>query len=99
MGRLGADGWLWVGARVCCGRSLEPSTEAPNFSTASSLCTLPGWHVAFSGFNVSSAPAGGSWGVRRPVQPESTMRPFEFHAELLDFPNAVLDALSDHGFA
>ena len=27
------------------------------------------------------------------------MKPFEFHAELFDFRNAVLEAMSDHGFA
>jgi hypothetical protein len=27
------------------------------------------------------------------------MKPFEFHADLFDFRNAVLDALSDNGFA
>jgi hypothetical protein len=27
------------------------------------------------------------------------MRPFEFHAELFDLRNAVLEALSDNGFA
>ena len=27
------------------------------------------------------------------------MKPFEFHAELFDFRNAVLEALSDNGFA
>lgn len=27
------------------------------------------------------------------------MKPFEFHAELFDFRNAVLETLSDHGFA
>jgi hypothetical protein len=27
------------------------------------------------------------------------VRPFEFHAELFDFRNAVLEALSDNGFA
>jgi hypothetical protein len=27
------------------------------------------------------------------------MKPFEFHPELFDFRNAVLEALSDHGFA
>jgi hypothetical protein len=27
------------------------------------------------------------------------MKPFEFHAELFDVRNAVLEALADHGFA
>lgn len=27
------------------------------------------------------------------------MKPFEFHAELFDFRNAVLEMLSDNGFA
>ena len=27
------------------------------------------------------------------------MKPFEFHAELFDFRNAVMEALADHGFA
>jgi hypothetical protein len=26
------------------------------------------------------------------------MKPFEFHAELFDFRNAVMEALSDNGF-
>ena len=30
---------------------------------------------------------------------EPTMKPFEFHAELFDFRNAVLETLSDNGFA